>query len=120
MWETRSKESIKDSIFAQLRELGADYAEAGYEGGNDEGGVNDVAIYRHLDEKERVEVALPEGFGWESALHRDLDDLLSLDFGTWAGDFSASGTVYADLREQRIWREGVISSYEEDPEAGEY
>jgi hypothetical protein len=57
---------------------------------------------------------------WEHGLYAAVNDLLSLDFGTWAGDFSASGVVYADLNEGRVWREGEISSYTSDESAGEY
>jgi len=56
----------------------------------------------------------------ENSLHNMVDDLLSIDFDTWAGDFSASGTVYADVAEGRVWREGSVSTYVDDPEAGEY
>jgi hypothetical protein len=56
----------------------------------------------------------------ENGLHRLVDDLLSHDFGTWAGDFSASGIVYADVAEGRVWREGEMSTYVSDESAGEY
>lgn len=115
MRETRSVQELKDAIFAGMKELGADYAEASYSGGNDEGGVDDVALYRHVED-ERIEVATPTNFGWDSPLFEALNDLLSIEFGTWAGDWSAHGTVFADLRQDRIWRRGEMSSYDPDNE----
>lgn len=120
MWTTRSKEAIKASIFETLRSLNADYAEVDYSGGNDEGGVDDIVIYRHIegaDGEERLKLELPHE---ESRLDHDFNELLSLDFGTWAGEFEAWGTVYADLRQNKVWRSGSQSVMEEDSDAGEY
>jgi hypothetical protein len=120
MWETRHPETIKSSIFEEMRKLGANYAEAHYSGGNDEGGVESLDLFRDIpgedDKTERIKVAVPdsEHFGWEHPLWRDFDDLLSLEFGTWAGDFTAFGTVIADLRENKITRSGEMSHYESD------
>jgi len=58
---------------------------------------------------------------YEKGLTRLVDDLLSVDFGSWAGDFSASGVVYAELSPmRRVWRKGEVSTYVSDESAGEY
>lgn len=73
-------------------------------------------------EGEFVELVGADVGDWdrEGGLLQAVNDLLSIDFGSWAGDFSAYGTVYADLHEGRVWREGEMSTYQADPEAGDY
>ena len=174
MFGTRGASTLKSIILDHLRRLGATRMEASYDGGNDEGGVNDVRVLRPVTEEnpawviyalrqnykgelvrdygpmagpfysekdaqaaglameETVEIVQVESefvplIGadvgtWEDedGLYRAVDELLSIDFGSWAGDFSASGMVYADLASGRVWREGEISSYASDESAGEY
>lgn len=123
MWpfEEVDAEKTKTSIFEEMQKLGADYAEARYSGGNDEGGVDDVSIYRHVEGGERLQLELPESADYyDSPIRVAFDDLLSIDFGTWAGEFEAYGTVYADLRERKIWREGEVTTYASDESAGTY
>lgn len=166
--DLRPQGTLKALILDQVRRLNATYMEASYDGGNDEGGVSGVTLYREASESSpafvvkqtaegsnltgyfsseeeaknadlsrfsymqdlqpvvvrvtegRVPMADPPGLDWEHTLWRAVDDLLSHDFGTWAGDFSASGIVYADPASGRVWREGSMSTYIDDPEAGEY
>lgn len=137
MWTQQSPSSLKLTIFDEMRKLGADYLEASYSGGNDEGGLDDVVLFRRAAPRLRKDVesktvdgtltkmqqiALPEpGYiDYEHPLHDALSELLSLDFGSWAGDFSAYGTVYADIPSNRIWRQGEVSTYSEDSSAGEW
>jgi hypothetical protein len=122
MREIRSTEVIKASIFNRLRAFGGDFAEADYSGGNDEGGVEDVTVYVTGENGERVPLKVNVvGTGhYKDSLWADFNELLTLDFGTWAGDLSAHGTVYADLAQDRVWRTGQISTYEDDAEAGDY
>ena len=166
--DLRPAGTLKAIILDQVRLLNATYMEASYDGGNDEGGVSGVTLFReasesspafvvkakaedytlteHFNSEEEaknadlsrysyrkdltpvvvrvtegnVPMADPPGLDWEHVLWHAVDDLLSHDFGTWAGDFSASGIVYADPASGRVWREGTMSTYIDDPEAGEY
>ena len=135
----RDKATLKSAILAGVQELGGTYAEASYSGGNDEGGVDGVSIYRLAEEGQTENIAhlhlgvdyddyitcvdvspAREGFGWDDPLWDAFQDLLNHDFGTWAGDFSASGSVFVDVDKKRIWRTGEISTYTDDDTAGEY
>jgi len=123
----RGNEAYKATIFEQMREFGADYAEASYSGGNDEGGIDGIRLFKTVD-GERQLISLNENYwenpwnAWEHPLHEAFNELLSLDFGTWAGEFSASGHVYADagLIPGRVWREGEESTYSSSADSGEY
>ena len=133
----RPQETLKNEILKGVKNLGGAYAEASYSGGNDEGGVDGVRIFRPVtasDPKEKisqvyrddkyvelVDVTPPhETFGWNHPLWNAFQDLLGHEFGSWAGDFSASGSVFVDVSEKRIWRTGEVSTYESDETAGEY
>lgn len=179
IWGTQSPASLKLGILDAVRALGATYMEASYSGGNDEGGIDDVTVFRPVTKENPAYLVYElhvQGYGpkkgelvraygpktgpfktktearegakaqglkrghyevvqvtddkvplidadvgdWESGLTRLVDDLLSLDFGTWAGDFSAHGTVYADVPSRRVWRKGETSTYRSDSSAGEY
>lgn len=189
---SRSTPSIKASILAKLRELGATRMEAHYSGGNDEGGVDSINVLRprgktdyylhHVREhtvweggkqvgteekldpypvagpyptKKDAQVdgrkkmkSLPEHLtkfqpvvrfepvkatedlvrlfdvegDWddEDGLYRLVDDLLEGEFGSWAGEFSAHGTIYATVSDGRVWRDGEISQPSWDSSGGEY
>lgn len=189
---SRSRYSIKDEILAKLRELGATRMEAGYSGGNDEGGVNEIRVFRprgktdynlhyvrlhdvweggqkvgtkevreqypidgpYPNKREadsaarkkmkalpewlsrfqpviRIEPVKAEGelvrlFGVEGdyeddgSLYRLVDDLLEGEFGTWAGEFSAHGTIYATVKDGRVWREGETSTASWHDSSSEY
>lgn len=178
----QSPASLKQGILDEVRRLGATTMEAHYSGGNDEGGVDSVTVFRpvteenpafmvyelHLaqygpdkgkytrgyspalgpfttrDEAEIAGKAYADTKGvkhevvqvtddkaplvtadvgtWEEGLLRLVDDLLSIDFGTWAGDFTAHGVVFADVPSGSVSRKGEQSTYEPDTRTynGEY
>ena len=137
MWTQQSPDTLKATIFEEMDKLGASYLEAHYSGGNDEGGIDDVQLFVPAKPRQRkdvvmrtrdgkgfkfVPIALPEpGYlDYEHPLHDALSDLLSWDFGSFAGDFSCYGVVYVDVPTWRIWREGEISTYTSDDSAGEW
>lgn len=117
--------TAKTKLFAALREAGASRLEADYSGGNDEGGVNGIKLF----DAEGVELTAPDSWVerdpkpgdqewairdgkvseyhplWEAA-----DGMLSTEYGSWAGEFRAYGTLFADLKENRVWREGDVQS----------
>ena len=56
----------------------------------------------------------------DDSLYRLVDDLLEGEFGTWAGEFSAHGTVFATVADGRVWREGEQSTASWHETSGEY
>lgn len=122
--------AARDALLAQVRTIGASRMEAHYSGGNDEGGVDTIKL---LDAKGK-ELKTPEAWierepkpddppyrirdGKVNDYHplwQAADEMLSTEFGSWAGEFSAYGTLYADLKENRVWREGSVQSgYDDD------
>ena len=110
--EYQSEASLKSAIFGEMRKRGADLMEASYSGGNDEGGVDGIKLFKLVVEK-KLELAFDEDY--DGPLWSAVDDLLSIEFGTWAGEFSASGTVIAKLAERTVVRDGVMQSgYDSD------
>lgn len=126
-----SAATAKSALFEEMRKVGASRLEAHYSGGNDEGGVDDIERLLDADgkaleiPKEYIErepreddppYRIREGKVNEwHPLYQAVDEMLSTEFGSWAGEFSANGTIYADLKENRVWREGGIQSgYDDD------
>lgn len=138
MWTQSSPASIKLTIFAEMRKLSVDFLEAYYSGGNDEGGVDDVWLYRRAKPRQRkdveaksvsgtitkmVRVKLPpptDYLDYDHPLYEALSDLLSMDFGSFAGEFRAQGVIFADIPSGRVWREGEVSTYSYDESSGEW
>lgn len=125
-----SATTAKSALFEEMRKVGASRLEASYSGGNDEGGVD--GIEKLLDaEGNALEIPgawiereprdddpayrIREGKVNEwHPLYEAADGMLSTEFGSWAGEFSAHGTLFADLKENRVWRDGSQSSYDVD------
>ena len=126
-----------DKVLEYMQKVGAVRLEASYEGGNDEGGISGINVFVDKDGKDveqppwsaetgevypeghfnagkPVTQYDPTGF-WQS-----LDNILSTRYGSWAGDFSAYGTLFVDVQERRAWTEGEMSTYTYDSETIEY
>ena len=51
----------------------------------------------------------------DNTLYALCNDILATEFYTWAGEFSAWGTLYADHASGKVWREGEMQSgYDSD------
>jgi hypothetical protein len=98
-------ESITKKLLAEIEKLGATRMEASYSGGNDEGGVTDIRLFNG---QTPVEAPADEHPLWEAA-----DDLLSTEYGTWAGEFHASGILHANVNGKRAWTEGTYETYDD-------
>lgn len=105
-----SAAEAKSKLFETMRSHGVAYLEASYSGGNDEGGVDDIEVMKD-DRGELVEIAK---LNWQHPLMEACDRMLSVEFGSWAGDYSAYGTLFADIKQDKVWRSGEMSSYDED------
>lgn len=103
-------EGAKQKLFAAMKEHGVSYLEASYSGGNDEGGVDEVEILKDAD---GGSITI-ENMAWEHPIHEACDSVLGTEFGSWAGEFTAYGRLYADMKEGKVWRTGQQSSYHDD------
>lgn len=102
-------EQAKSKLFEAMRTHGVGYLEASYSGGNDEGGIDEVDVLKD-SHGNPMELEL----SWQHPINEACDGMLSVEFGSWAGDWSAHGRLFADAKEQKVWREGEQSSYSED------
>jgi len=97
----------KQQVFAAMNELGVIRAVADFSGGNDEGGVNSVALYRTGDENEQPErLDAYEYSSWgdetkkatpQGMIVQGLEGPVDGKYGSFAGEFYVNGTVTADL-----------------------
>lgn len=125
-----SEATAKRSLFEVMKENGAAYLEAHYSGGNDEGGVDSIDVLKDADGNA---IPIPEQWitrepkegdnAWSirdgkvheyHPLYEAADEMLSTEFGSWAGEFSAYGTLFADVKAGKVWRAGEQSAYYDD------
>lgn len=106
----------KARTFTLLRKLGATKAVLHFSGGNDEGGVD--AILLHFPTPEGAEKPLTKDFpvayynqeGDEDVeLSLLLQAPIDAEYGTWAGEFSAYGTLVWDVQAGTV----VMDKYEQ-------
>lgn len=125
-----SQGTAKANLLAALRETGGVRLEASYSGGNDEGGVTGMKILDADGNQLEVPDTItrpphaddPKWLIREDGLVHDdhpvwraADEMLATEFYTWAGEFSAWGTLYATTADGKVWREGEIQSgYDSD------
>lgn len=103
----RTASEVLPDLIAAIEEAGADLMEAVYSGGNDEGGVDDVLLYRRFEEngeEQRVQIAYAGG--WSDPVWELANEMMSSKYYSWAGEFEASGTLYCDTREKHAWTDG--------------
>jgi hypothetical protein len=105
-----SPTAAKGKLFAAMKAHGIAYLEASYSGGNDEGGVDEITVMKD----DRDKLVTIENLGWEHPLVEACDRMLGTEFGSWAGDFSAYGVLYANVTENKVSRKGSQSHYDED------
>ena len=92
-------EAAKGRLLNELANIkGATRLEASYSGGNDEGGVDAVRVFNATGEELALALIFEPGEdAWEHPLWEAANAVVSTKYGTWAGEFSAHGTLYADL-----------------------
>jgi len=91
--------ATKEKVFALLRARGATKAVLNYNGGNDEGGVDDITLFLPLASGEMHEVALQTQWsatGDDKVLAELLEAPVDAKYGSWAGEFSAYGSLVWD------------------------
>lgn len=92
--------ATKAKVFEMLKARGATKAVLHYQGGNDEGGVDDVHLFiRPAVGGEPISVDLdPYSYsgGPDAELVALLEEPIDSKYGSWAGEFSAYGTLTWD------------------------
>ena len=104
--------TTKRRVFALLAARGATKAVLSYNGGNDEGGVDQISLHIPTAEGEFKEVDLPchwNAQGDDRELAELLEAPVDAKYGSWAGDFSAYGTLTWD----RIAGTVIMDDYEQ-------
>jgi hypothetical protein len=104
--------TTKNRVFALLKARNATKAVLRYNGGNDEGGVDEITLFVPNVNGEIDEVDFP--CAWNApGEDRELSELLEAPvdakYGTWAGDFSAYGTLTWDVEAGTV----VMDDYEQ-------
>ena len=103
----------KSHVFALLSARNAFKAVLSYNGGNDEGGVEDITLHVMNENGEVSEVDFP--CRWDAAEGDDkelatlLEGPVDAKYGSWAGDFSAYGTLTWDRDTGTV----VMNDYEQ-------
>lgn len=105
-----SPSGAKARLFTEMGNVGASRIEAHYSGGNDEGGVTSIQVLNAGGEIMFANESGQSDLDYEHPLFQAADDMLSVEFGSWAGEFSAYGTLYADFKQHKVWREGEMQS----------
>lgn len=90
-----------DSVYQQIKAAGYVKLHAHYQGGNDEGGADEVTAVK-ADGSE-------ESFGWDDPMSQLVNDVLSEKYGSWAGEFEAYGTITIDADKRDITMVGEES-----------
>lgn len=89
--------STKARVLADLKARGVSKAVLDYNGGNDEGGVDGITFYM-VDSDVPVDFPIQwEGTGDDKELARLLEGPVDSKYGSWAGEFSAYGTLTWDV-----------------------
>lgn len=100
-----------------LEEKGVALLAAQYAGGNDEGGVEDITLYADLaksDEGVTGKQPLEYDGGYQDPIWDLCGQILSTQYGSWAGDWSASGTLYVDVAAKHCWKSGQMQVWADD------
>lgn len=110
--DDRTPQQLLEALIERIEGYGAQLLEASYQGGNDEGGIEEVAIYQLNpdDVNFRQEMEMPSNehstWGDEDTVGSLANDLLSVKYGGWAWEGSAWGTFYVNTIERRAWEVG--------------
>jgi len=97
----------KALVFREMATRKVVRAEVEYSGGNDEGGADTIRLFHEDGHKEEL-----EPYDNTDVLIDQLSELPGLEYGSFAGDFSVSGTFVVDLATRSIKMDGQESSYE--------
>ena len=101
----------KNKVFALLKARNAIKAVLSYNGGNDEGGVDDITLtLEAVDENgKNIEVDYPTQWNGGEFLAELLEGPVDSKYGSWAGEFSAYGTLTWDVLAGTV----VMDDYEQ-------
>jgi hypothetical protein len=111
----------KQATFNLMRQLDVRRAVVEFQGGNDEGGVDGITVYRGEQE---VEGTIPYSYGVvEKTPEEQLADLLGRpvydQYSTFAGEFYVTGQVVWNLAEKTVKMTGQESVESWEPIGGD-
>lgn len=113
-------EVSKREVFSLLRAKGAVKAVLSYNGGGDEGGVDEITLHVKTADGEIVEVDHPGSWdaeGEDGRLSKLLEAPVDHKYGSWAGDFEAYGTLTWDVEAGTVVMDDhVKDSYRDERE----
>ena len=103
--------ATKARVFAMLKTRGAIRAILSYNGGNDEGGVDEITlVLEGVDENgNNIVVNYPTQWDGGEELAKLLEGPVDSKYGSWAGEFSAYGTLTWDAEAGTV----VMDDYEQ-------
>lgn len=104
----RTEESVKNRLIHVLHEHDIHKIEATYNGGHDEGGIEELQAW----DKDGVPIEPDDD--WEHPVWEACNEALSTQFFSWALGASVYGNFYVDMDERRVWSEGSIEEYVPD------
>ena len=107
--------SSLEQLIEAIGETGADLLVGSFNGGNDEGGIDDISLYRRredyigTDPKEMEEIQYDtQGSYWSDPIYGLANEIMSDEkYGGWAWEGSAWGMFYVDTRLRKAWEEGT-------------
>ena len=128
-FETRTNQQIIDECVEAMKALGAVRLEGEYSGGNDEGGIeimrlfgpNDVEIECPPHSTQVPDERSPSGFRFEydeSGIWAKADKVIGLEFGSWAGEFNAWGTLIVNADDRTARYDGSYETPSESDYSG--
>lgn len=95
----------KAKVFEMLRAKGAFKAVLHYQGGNDEGGVDEINLFIKPEggaEPVTVDLDPYRAMGDDHELAELLMEPVESKYGSWAGEFSAYGTLVWDVEADTV------------------
>lgn len=114
LWQlmgTQDPQTLIRQALSRMQEEGFIRIEANYEGGNDSGGVTHCEAHRADGTQVELAHAWAADKYDEDSLWAICDNILGTNFGTWAGEFYANGTLFIDPSDERTcWREGIYET----------
>lgn len=106
-----SEDAVRNRLIHVLHEHKIHKIEATYNGGHDEGGVDDLQAWDKDGNELEVDTS-----NWEDPVMKACNDVLTTKFLSWALGCSVYGTLYVDMAQKRVWTEGSIEEWVDDKE----
>ena len=111
----KTEEAAFNGLIHRMHEYGVYRIEATYQGGHDEGGVEELQAWDSAAVLMEI-----EGMAWDHPLQEACNDVLSTKFLSWALGCTVVGILHADLELKKIWTSGEREEFVPDKEPIEW